>query len=414
MRPAALFVFAACILSVAAAAGEGISVSEEIIVFADGPGKLARATPDVAFGKGVYLVVWREGWDGKGGGARVYAARVAADGKILDEKGIQVAPSEKGVQTYPQVASDGKNFLVVWEDFRNGKDHDILAARVSPEGKVLDTKPIAVAVGPRSQVLPDVASDGKNFLVVWQGMRAKDAGYHGFAAPISADGKAGTAVETGALPQPRVASDGEKYLVVYGSSSTSGFLLGPDGKPAGSSLTAVGRSKGACFSIAGAPGKGWLVVGHRSPPDPWGWGGPGAMRCGAVKPDGKVDNPTLKEPSGNWGKLKNWLDVGGRKRTTWPWGESTIAWDGKHFVAVWQRHHIAGEKKSSFKNCELIASRVDGWKPLDDAGVPVAATEREEKYPALASDRAGKLLCVYEKYCADGQVRICARRLSTR
>ena len=66
-----------------------------------------------------------------------------------------------------------------------------------------------------------------------------------------------------------------------------------------------------------------------------------------------------------------------------------------------------------FVNTDLIASRLDGWKPLDAAGIPVAATAVDEKRPALASDGAGGLLCIYEKYAADGRVRICARALRT-
>ena len=61
-------------LTAAAFAGEGIQVGEEIVICSDGPGKAARATPAVAFGKDVFLAVWREGWDGKGGGARGFAA----------------------------------------------------------------------------------------------------------------------------------------------------------------------------------------------------------------------------------------------------------------------------------------------------------------------------------------------------
>ena len=50
-----------------------------------------------------------------------------------------------------------------------GGDFDVLAARVSPEGKVLDKSPIALGAGAGNQVLADVASDGKGFLGVWQG-----------------------------------------------------------------------------------------------------------------------------------------------------------------------------------------------------------------------------------------------------
>ena len=67
-----------------------------------------------------------------------------------------------------------------------------------------------------------------------------------------------------------------------------------------------------------------------------------------------------------------------------------------------------------FTNCDLVAARADGFKPLDRDGVPVAASEMEEKSPAPASDGAGKLLCVYEKHGKDGKVRIGARALSTR
>ena len=231
---------------------------------------------------------------------------------------------------------------------------------------------------------------------------------------MSADGTVGAAVETRATPQPKVAWGGEKYLAVAGTGHTSGVLLNADGTPSTRAGRVIGRSKGACYSVSGVPGKGWLVVGHRSPPDPWGWGGPGAMRCGFVNADGKVENRSaIKEPAGNWSKLPNWLDVGGRKRKTWPWGESSIAWDGTHCVVVWQRHHITGGKKSSFTNCDLIAARVDGWKPVDADGVPVAATENEEKRPALASICPGELLCVYERHRKSGTVTIAGRILKT-
>ena len=397
---------------------EGIVVGNEFSVCAEGPGKNARGTPAVARGKDGYLVVWREGWHGRGGGARINAARVSSKGEVLDAKGIEIAPHDKGVQVAPRVAyvpSGSGVYLVVWQDLRNGKDHDVLAMRVSEDGKPLDAKPIAVAGGPRSQVLPDAASDGKGFLVVWQGMKGDEANYRGYAAPVGADGTVGTAVETGARPHPRVAWGGSQYLVVSGTSQTNGVLLKADGTPAGKIDRIVERSKGAHYSIGGAPGKGWLVLGHRSPPDPWGWGGPGAMRCGFVDAAGKRVYPAkTKEPSGNWSKLEHWLDVGDRKRVTWPWGESSIAWDGTHCVAVWQRHHICGEKKSSFTNCEIMGARVDGGKPVDTDAVPVAAGSEEERHPALASDGAGGLLCVYERHAKDGNVVIAGRTLRTK
>ena len=402
-----------------AAAGEpSIGVGEEFFLLADGPGKGIQATPHAAFGNGMYLAVWREGWHGKGGKARIYAARVSADGKVLDPKGIEVAPSSDGVQEQPRVAFGGGVFLVVWQDFRNGKDYDVLAARISVEGKVLDAAPIAVAAAPRTQALPAVASDGKGFLVAWQGLQGEETAYRGFAAPIGADGKVGAAVETRATPQPGLAWGGSCYLAAYGSKTVFTVMLSAEGKPLNPSKwgnRTIRSTKAAAFSVSAAPGKGWLVVGHRSPPDPWGWGGPGAMRAAFVNPDGKLENQdAIKEPAGVKARLPCWLDFGRAKKpgATWPWGQSASAWDGKHSVVVWQRHHLCGEKLTNFENCDLIAARVDGFKSLDEAGIPVAASAADETSPALASDGAGRLLCVYETRSADARSRIAGRVLT--
>lgn len=415
MRRFILLVAFVSILLPAAVRAEGIEVKAEAILLEDGPGEGLQATPAAAFGKDAYLVLWREGWHGRGGDSRIYAARVDTSGTVLDAKGIEIAPSEEGVQSGPRVAFGGGVFLVVWQDFRNGADYDILAARVSADGKVLDTKPIAVAAGPRTQVLPDVASDGKSFMVVWQGLKDKEAGYRGFAAPVGADGKVGAVVETGASPQPRIAWGGENYLTVFGTGHLMGTRLDAAGAPLAENRNSrlVVNWKHSIFSVAGAPGTGWLVLDHRSPPDYWGWGGPGAIRSYFVRSNGTLDPGITKEPAGVKSKQPNWLDIGLSKKdgATWPMDESAVAWDGKQFIAVWQRYHL--EKVVMFADCDIIASRVDGFKPLDPDGVKVAAAAEREMKPTLASTGAGNLLCAYERYGADGKVRVAARVLVT-
>ena len=154
--------------AVSAAGDEAIQVGPEFRLLEDGPGEGIQRAPHVAFGDGGYLVVWQEGWHGEGGHARIFAARVSPDGKVLGPGGIQVAAAKTGVQEHPRVAFAGGVFLVAWQDLPGGKDADVLAARLSPEGKLLDTEPMTLAAGPGTQALPDVASDGHNFLVVWQ------------------------------------------------------------------------------------------------------------------------------------------------------------------------------------------------------------------------------------------------------
>jgi hypothetical protein len=403
-----------------------VKVGPEITLSAPGPGRKYRGTPHVAFGRDSYLCVWREGWEGRNGGARIHAARVAKDGKVLDPKVIVLAPNndKDAPQEWPRVAfcpSTGSGqardtFLVVWQDLRNGADYDVLAARVSADGKLLDAEPIKIAAGPHNQALPDVASDGEGFLVVWQGFQAKDSAFHGYAARVDVRGKVGSSVEVGIAPQLRVAWDGKSFLVACAQAGfwQTGHVvrLAPDGTPAGRKLRAavrVGR-----YSLAGVPGKGWLLVTHRSPPDAWGWGGPGAVRCYFVLSDGNVDGSMPKE-KGYPGheKLPNWVDASTKDRAIWPYGPNACAWDGKQTVVVWQRYRCVGEKKSMLSNPDLMAARTDGWKRLDETPIAITAGEADETEPALASDGAGGLLCVYEKE-RKGRIAICARALTTK
>lgn len=404
----------------AASAAGGVQAEAEFAL-ADGPGRGLQATPAVAFGHGVYMVVWREGWHGKGGTARILAARISADRRQLDPRGIEIAPAKTGVQERPRVAFGGGMFLVVWQDLRNGRDYDVLAARLTPDGRVLDREPLAVAAGPRNQVLPDVASDGRDFLVVWQGLTGAETSYRGFAAPLSADGHVGAVVETGICPQPKVAWNGAHYLAVGGTNgvfagNVQAVRLDAAGRPQGKPEYVIRGTKAAAFCISPVPDKGWLVVSHRSPPDPWGWGGPGAMRVALVNANGKPQNQdALNEPSGVKDRQPGWLDLGWAKTAgqTWPWGQSASAADGAHSLVVWPRHHLVGEKLTNFANCDLIAARVDGFQSLDPQGVPVADSPSDDQNPALASEGQGWFLLVYECHEDDGRVRVCARRLRT-
>jgi hypothetical protein len=408
--------------ALAAPASADIRAGEAFVLLAEGPGRGLQATPAVAFGAGAYLAVWREGWHGKGGSARITATRVSDSGTVLDGRGIEIAPSTAGVQERPRVAFGGGLFLVVWQDLRHGKDYDILAARAGPDGRVLDREPIAIAAGPRNQVFPDVASDGRGFLVVWQSLEGTETGYRGFAAPVAADGRVGPRVETGMTPQPKVAWDGPQYLAAAGGSgawagSVQAVRLDAGGAPQGKPVQVIRGTKAAVFSLAPSPGRGWLVVSPRSPPDPWGWGGPGAMRAVRIDRDGQPENTDgLREPSGVRDRLPGWLDMGLEKTAgaTWPWGESAIAHDGRHHVVVWQRYHLGGEKRTEFENGDLIAARVDGFRSLDPAGIPVADGPTDETSPALAGGGDGRLLLLYERHETDGRATVVGRLLTTR
>ena len=137
-----------------------IKVGSEVTLAADGPGGRTRDNGGAAYGGDVFLVTWHEGVAIRDGVSRVVAARISADGKLLDEKPIDLGLGNGGLQEHPRVAFCAGVFLVVWQEF-NGTDMDVLGVRVAPDGKVLDTRPIAIAVGPRTQVLPDVTASDK-------------------------------------------------------------------------------------------------------------------------------------------------------------------------------------------------------------------------------------------------------------
>ena len=429
--------------------GQAIKVGDEVVLMAAGPGGARRGKTAVAFGKDVFLAAWQDGWHGLGGSSRIYVIRVGLDGKPLDAKAVEIAPCKTGVQENPRVAffpsagsgRAGGNFLVVWQDMRNGKDCDILGARISPDGEVLDARPITIAAAPRTQAMPDVAADGKGFMIVWHGFRGEEVEAKVFARRVGADGAAGETAVVSAGSSPRIAWNGKEHLVVYSNGFRSGAgitqmkawqRMDMAGKPLSKRriLHRFFVEGPIRYSIGAMPeGKGWVIVSHGGSPNFW-HRSVGAQLATSITPDGKLaaDMPSGKTYDPKTKKRMipaNWLDtsVGKKVHSTrgsahiaavWPYGGSAVARDGRYCVAVWQRYKIGGRDRVQLSNGDVRASRLDGWKPLDgDGGVPVAASAAEELNPALAGNGAGKLLCVYEKM-KDGRSSIAARSLHTR
>lgn len=126
-------------------------------------GEPARATqlnPAVGSNGTGYLVAWREVLNG------IYSARVTVDGTVLDTGGLLLTPSIAA--DLPDIASDGRDYLIVWQDGRDPRltGVDILAARLTGQGQLLDANPIAVCTIPGAQSLPAVAFASNAYLVV--------------------------------------------------------------------------------------------------------------------------------------------------------------------------------------------------------------------------------------------------------
>ena len=173
---------------------------------------------DVAFDGENYFVVWENVGFGYGHSSDVYGARVDASGEVLDPCGIALSARKKD-ERRPRVTFSGTNYLVVWIDGRNG-NWDVYGARVNVSGEVLDPDGIAISTATGDQVSLDVASGGGNYLVVWHDWRnisTPDI----YGARVNAAGTVrdpdGIPIATGALNQgnPVVSFGGTDYLVAW-------------------------------------------------------------------------------------------------------------------------------------------------------------------------------------------------------
>ncbi|MCY1075824.1 Ig-like domain-containing protein [Archangium lansingense] len=194
--------------------------------------------PRLATNGTAYLVVWREFRSGNG--VDVYGARIAANGSVQDPSGIPISTAANTQKT-PALASNGTDYLVVWQDYRNSNQIDLYGTRVNASGTVLDVSGLALSTAIKSQLSPAVASNGTDYLVVWGDTRNGTAG-DVYGTRVTSGGAvldpSGLALSTAASGEgsPAVASNGTDYLVAWMDSrnGTSNFdIFGTRVTPSG-------------------------------------------------------------------------------------------------------------------------------------------------------------------------------------
>jgi hypothetical protein len=334
-------------------------------------GPIVRGHPTAAFGGADFLVAWtdtRSTYD-------IYGARVTPAGTVLDPSGI-ILSTAANPQSSPVVASDSNNFLAVWEDERSLLVPDIYAARVSPQGVLLDSLSIAVSTAANQQVSPAVAYDGANYLVVWQDGRS--GSYDIYGARLT---PAGVLLESlgfvvsqayGHQESPAVAYDGASFLVVWidGRNGPSyeediyGARVTPEGAVLDTQGILITGAAGRQYSPAVAfDGTDFLAVWED-------WRGSACDVYGArVSPSGRV------------------LDTSGIPISGAEYGQNSpaIASDGANSLVVW-----VDERNYSV---EIYGARVTpSGVVLDSLGIPVTADTNTEYSPAVSFD--GVQFCV--------------------
>lgn len=389
------------LLTASLAARAGDSLSAETLLA--GHEATQAHAPVAAFGKEVFLVVWEAGRSEK---ADIVGLRLDKSGKPLDVKPFVISGA-KDCQERPRVAFGGGVFLVVWQDLRNGKDWDVYAARVTPEGKVLDPEGIAVSAEACNQCQPAACFDGKAFQILWRDMRdGKD--YDCFGARVSSEGK--SLDDSGALVQGRFKGAYNDYIGAPGVGAT------PDGKVVGAArLEALsfwtirdnkggGKAQSAPKRTEKMPGQeqGWapafasdgkklLAVFTTFRPVSRGGASPGS---GAILVDPATGAP---------GEI---VHVSSQELWASCIRNPSVAWDGKTYVVAWDmKRSTPRPANKSYDAVSLRRISADG-KPLD-ADMDVAGEADSPAYhPTAASDGAGTTLIAYERHPKTGDVPI--------
>jgi len=231
----------------------------------------AQENPDIAVGSNGYLTVWQDtrntSW-----GTDIYGQR-------LDITGVPTGtliPISSNVdeQLHPSAVYNKlrDEYLVVWDDRRNGTDTDIYGQRIAGDGGVQGGFNLSLS---GEQRMPEVAYNALDdtYLVVWEDYRANAANPVIYGQVISSDGTTpGTDFAignaTGAQYGPVVAyaDAGNEYLVSWSDHRNYewdiyGQVLSGSGSLTGNNFaisTATGDQQSPAMA-AGDPGE-FLVV----------------------------------------------------------------------------------------------------------------------------------------------------------
>lgn len=199
-------------------------------------------------------------------------ATVEPNGEVGREN-LVYAPGPEQPQSEPGLVSDGTNWLLTWTR-DDGVSREIYAARIGPDGTVIDTNGFRITRRPASCQHSAVEFDGTNFLAVWDDSFPSAAHVYGMRVT-----RAGTLLDpvgwmlspaAGAQVRPAVASDGSDYLVgwssrpdTFGPADIEGARIRPDGsRPDSTPLVIAGHeSRDSALQPALTFGAGrWLAA----------------------------------------------------------------------------------------------------------------------------------------------------------
>lgn len=180
----------------------------------------SNSFPKVAYDGTNYMVVWSKYLGTAGNEREIYFSIVTPNGTVLNELPIN-APEQ---QLYPAIAFDGTNYFVIWSDTRGG--NTIYGTRITPAGNILDPGGVPVCTVPASAgyIEPQIIFDGTNYFAVWSNgydIYGKRINKNGFLIDGPAS-SVGIAINfSTASRYPQVMFDGNNYLVTWSNGDYS-------------------------------------------------------------------------------------------------------------------------------------------------------------------------------------------------
>ncbi len=272
----------------------------------------------------------------------------------------------------PQVASNGTDFYVVWSQFVSD-DWAIRGARVTSDGVVSEAGGRALSGTLGTQNWPHVASNGTDYLVTWY-MRAADGYYDVYARRISSTGQsldsADIPIATGKSYDETsavVASNGTVYLVAWsdqrsGSSRVYATRVSNEGVVLDGTGFPLSSGSPQYMQASASNGQDFLVVWLDSRnPSSWDLYGTRVTGSGSV-----VDGTGL---------------VVGFSRDLYE-SDASVASDGSDYFAAWTAWDTSN---STYQN---RGSRISASAPSASAVVDttslVLSANAAHKHPAVA------------------------------
>lgn len=364
----------------------------------------AQYDPKVASDGTDYLLVWEDERNIATTGTDIFAARVGRDAGLIDPLGFPVCTAT-GDQSRPSPTFTGSGYLITWIDYRDGGTPAIWASRVDQAGRVGD--PDGFPVTPPGPVsVPEVAALDGGALVVWSdGRNLADSGYDLYFARLDS---AGTVLDRGGAPL--VALPNDQFNVAVDSDGTTALVAWVDYRLGNTDIYAAKVDERGTVS---PPGGVAIATGPHDEREP-------AVAVGSsealiVWQDSRDAGATGTDLYAvRLSPEMRVIDPGGFPVCAAPahQRDPAVVFDGAEYLVTWEDYR---NSRGFFGQItDIWATRVTrGAQVLDDAGFVVSEDPYDEYSSSSATDRQGHVLVAYTRVPVDTVERAAARLVTS-